>query len=759
MAADTSSYTRSLFFLFLVLMALCSPVFSAQKKGKQALAKIEDFKEFKKLLRTKTNLLVIFTKTEKSISSIQSVVTSVAEEMKGKSTIVTIDCSEAKKLCKKLKASPNDIHLKHYKDGEFNRDFDRKYTVKSMVKFLLDPKGDIPWEEDPDAENVVHIDNEQKLNKMLKKQKLPMLIMFYAPWCGFCKRFKPEFAAAATELKGKAILVGIDVDQPQFFQLRVTYNITGFPTTYYFENGKLMYQYSGENNQAGIVSWMANPGAPKEQEKESSWADEESDVVHLTTDTFDEFLQTHSSVLIMFYAPWCGHCKKMKPEFTDAAAALKTQGIDGHLAAIDATKEPKLGERFKVTGYPTVKYFKDGNFLWDYNERKKEQIISFMKNPQEPPPPPPPEPNWEDVESDVVHLTADTFKTFLRKKKHALIMFYAPWCGHCKKAKPEFQAAAAQFKEDTKVAYCAIDCTKHSPVCNANEVKGYPTLKYFNYGKNPQDYMGGRSAQDFVNFMASLAGTPKAPEKITSPQEEYFQKILGYVNKDIHYLSLSDFDSFIKQHTSTLVMFYNPINLDEDQAKEFFIAASRLKEERMPGSFAVVDGPVDTRLVSEYGVVSFATLKYFRNGHALIDCIANNAHEMVVFMKDPPESVNEVTWTSSLSNVVHPNPNELQELFQERTKVFTAFYTENCVGCEEMKSEFMLAANALKSDKNLVFAAINCDSYHDFCTSNKVKSYPNFKLFENRKLLKDFHKNPVMSNFIDFIQGQGRDEL
>ena len=30
-----------------------------------------------------------------------------------------------------------------------------------MVKFLQDPKGDIPWEEDPDAENVVHIDSEQ----------------------------------------------------------------------------------------------------------------------------------------------------------------------------------------------------------------------------------------------------------------------------------------------------------------------------------------------------------------------------------------------------------------------------------------------------------------------------------------------------------------------------------------------------------------------------------------------------------------------
>lgn len=758
MAADTSSNSRLILLSFLVLMAICSPVLCShgQKKGKHLLLKIEDFKEFKKLLRTKTNLLLIFTKTEKSLSSIQSVVQTVAEEMKGKSTIVTINCSDAKKLCKKFKAPSSEIHIKHFKDGEFNRDYDRKYTVKSMVKFLQDPKGDIPWEEDPDAENVVHIDSEQNLNKMLKKQKLPMLLMFYAPWCGFCKRFKPEFAAAAKELKGKAILAGIDVDQPQFLQLRISYNITGFPTTYYFENGKVLYQYGGENTQAGIIKWMADPGPPKEQEQESAWSDIESDVEHLTEDTFDEFLQTHSSVLVMFYAPWCGHCKKMKPEFTDAAAALQTQNIDGYLAAVDATKEVKLGERFKVSGYPTVKYFKDGEFLWDYNERKKEQIISFMKDPKEPPPPPPPEPNWEEVESDVVHLTTDTFKTFLRKKKHTLVMFYAPWCGHCKKAKPEFQTAASQFKEDTKVAYCAIDCTKHTPVCNANDVKGYPTLKYFNYGKNPQDYMGGRSADDFTKFMSSLAGIPKTS---SSPQEALFEKLLGYVNKDIHYLSSSVFDSFIQEYRSALVMFYNANNLDKNLAKEFSIAASRLKEERIPGVLAVVDGVADVALASRFDIVSFATIKYFRNGSPMIDCVAKNAHEMVVFMKDPPESVAQINWASGLSRVIHPNSDQFVELLQTHAKVFTAFYTENCVGCEEMKSEFMFAANAMKNDNTLVFAALNCASYHDLCTSHKVKSYPSLKLFEHGKFSKDFNKKPVRANFINFIHGKQRDEL
>jgi hypothetical protein len=64
---------------------------------------------------------------------------------------------EAKKLCKKLKVSPEPFLLKHYKDGEFHKDYDRLETAQSMVNFMRDPAGDIPWEEDSSAVDVVHI--------------------------------------------------------------------------------------------------------------------------------------------------------------------------------------------------------------------------------------------------------------------------------------------------------------------------------------------------------------------------------------------------------------------------------------------------------------------------------------------------------------------------------------------------------------------------------------------------------------------------
>lgn len=116
----------------------------------------------------------------------------------------------------------------------------------------------------------------------------------------------------------------------------------------------------------------------------------------------------------------------MKPEYEKAAVTMRENKIPGILAALDATKENAVAAKFNVKGYPTVKYFSFGEFKYDLSVRDSEKVIQFMKDPKEPPPPPPPETPWEDEETNVVHLDDSNFKTYLKKKKHVLTMFYAP---------------------------------------------------------------------------------------------------------------------------------------------------------------------------------------------------------------------------------------------------------------------------------------------------------------------------------------------
>lgn len=96
------------------------------------------------------------------------------------------------------------------------------------------------------------------------------------------------------------------------------------------------------------------------------------------------------------------------------------------LAALDATKESGLAKLYNVKGYPTLKYFVYGEHKYDVTLRDTNALVEFMKDPKEPPPLPPPEAPWSEQESAVVHLTDNDFKQFLRRKKHVLVMFYAP---------------------------------------------------------------------------------------------------------------------------------------------------------------------------------------------------------------------------------------------------------------------------------------------------------------------------------------------
>lgn len=123
----------------------------------------------------------------------------------------------------------------------------------------------------------------------------------------------------------------------------------------------------------------------------------------------------------------CGYCKKMKPEYEAASVIMRQQSIHGILAAVDVDKNQALAKQYMVKGFPTLLYFSRAQLKFKINTRTTEEIISFMKNPVEPPAAPPAEAPWVDnITSIVKHLDEETCKSFLRKRKHALVVFHVP---------------------------------------------------------------------------------------------------------------------------------------------------------------------------------------------------------------------------------------------------------------------------------------------------------------------------------------------
>ncbi|KAG8463762.1 hypothetical protein KFE25_004035 [Diacronema lutheri] len=108
----------------------------------------------------------------------------------------------------------------------------------------------------------------------------------------------------------------------------------------------------------------------------------------------------------------------------------------------------------------------------------------------------------------VAQLDESTIRAALGGGQLWLLQFYAPWCGHCKRLSPAFNAAAA-LSAPAGARFGVIDCDAHPQLCKAAGVKGYPTLKVATGGVIRADYAGGRSTAAMVLFavaQSAIAG-------------------------------------------------------------------------------------------------------------------------------------------------------------------------------------------------------------------------------------------------------------
>lgn len=441
-------------------------------------------------------------------------------------------------------------------------------------------------------------------------------------------------------------------------------------------------------------------------------------VKKLSETDYDSFVK-NDMTLVEFFAPWCGHCKKLAPEYEKAAETLEKKNI--FLGSVDCTEQKEVCAKNHVQGYPTLKIFRQGQSFEYQGPRDAEGIIRYMTKQSEP---------------AVSELDAKKLDEFIKSDEVVFISNFPPESSEAKL----FESVANKYRNDFSFGKVNIPpLAVYKKFDEGYAVFSPPGGKYDEEGIS--EFVRGESIrlvdeigpENYAKYMES--GKPLAylfygsEDQKKSMSEAYEAAIKPYKGK-IHAVFI-DADKF-GQHADVL-------NLEKKWPG--FVIHDMSKEHKFPFS----GKQLDAEALKEF-VRSFSEGKLKPS-----------------FKSEPIPEKQE----GSVKVIVHENFNDV--VLDDKKDVLVEVYAPWCGACKNLAPTYEKLAEkyATHSDKIVIAKFDGIANDLPETVVFKLQHFPTLLLFKAQKgkrgnskaCMVEYSGGPNLNALIDFISKEATNKV
>ncbi|XP_026762466.1 protein disulfide-isomerase [Galleria mellonella] len=448
----------------------------------------------------------------------------------------------------------------------------------------------------------------------------------------------------------------------------------------------------------------------------------EDNVLVLSKSNFDSVVSTTEFILVEFYAPWCGHCKSLAPEYAKAATKLAEEESPIKLAKVDATQEQDLAENYGVRGYPTLKFFRNGSPVDYSGGRQADDIINWLKKKTGPP---------------AVEVTSVEQAKELIAANPVIVFGFFP---DKESAKAKTFLGIASVVDDQVFAI-----VQDEKIIKELEVENEDVVLFKNFEEPRVKYDGESFDEESFKTWVFVQSMPT----IVEFSHETASKIFGGQIKYHLLLFLSkkngDFDKYVEELKPVAKNYRDrimsvAIDTDEDDHQrilEFF----GMKKEEVPSARLIALEQDMAKYKPPTDELSANSVEEF------VQSFFAGTLKQHLLSEDLPSD-----WAAKPVKVlVATNFDEV--VFDTNKRVLVEFYAPWCGHCKQLAPIYDKLGEHFEKDDDVVIAKI--DATANELEHTKITSFPTIKLYTKDNQVRDYNGERTLAALTKFVETDG----